>query len=319
MQKEQYKFYVSFPPYLQKGKSIPTITYAYIIALIPTLIAGIYYFRLDALEVIGIAIVTALVCDAGMEKFLRRDVTLRDGHAVLTGLIFASLLSPSISWWVVVIGSASGVIIGKQIFGGLGNNPFHPSLVGWVMIRLSWPNEFLKWTEPFGGQIPDPPLRVLKFDGLEAFMDYNYQLFDLLIGRQAGGIGSVCVLALLAGGFYLLLRRLISWHIPVGLLGTVFIFSGIFWFLDKETYLHPLLHLASGSTVLAAFFIATDQVTSPLIRWNQLAYGILIGALIVIIRIWGKYPDGVVFAILLANTMTPLLNKIKPRPYGVVR
>jgi electron transport complex protein RnfD len=319
MQNEQYKFYVSFPPYLQKGKSVSTITHEYLIALIPALIGGVYYFRWDALEVMGIAVVTALVCEVGMEKFLRKDITAKDGHAVLIGLLLASLLSPSIPWWVVVIGSASGVIIGKQIFGGLGNNPFHPALIGWVMINLSWSDKFLDWIEPFGGQIPDPPLHVLKFDGLEAFMDYNYQLFDLLIGRQAGGIGTVCIVALLAGGVYLILKRMISWHIPVGVLGAVFIFSGIFWFVDKETYLHPLFHLASGSTVLAAFFIATDQVTSPLIRWNQLAYGIIIGALIVIIRIWGKYPDGVVFAILLANTITPLLNKIKPRPYGVVR
>ena len=228
MQNEPYKFYVSFPPYLQKGKSVSTITYEYLIALSPALIAGVYFFRFDALKVMVIAVVTALVCETGMEKFLRRESTLKDGHAVLIGLVFASLLSPSIPWWVVVIGSASGIIIGKQIFGGLGNNPFHPSLVGWVMIRLSWPDELLDWTEPFGGQIPDPPLHVLKFDGLEAFVDYDYQLFDLLIGRQAGGIGSVCIAALLAGGVYLLLRRMISWHIPVGLLGTVFVFSGIF-------------------------------------------------------------------------------------------
>jgi electron transport complex protein RnfD len=284
--------------------------------LIPAIFAALYYFRADALRVMVLAVTTALLCEAGMQKFLKRDITIADGHAVLIGLLFAFLLSPSVPWWLVVVGAASAIIVGKLIFGEMGNNPFNSVLVGWVMIRISWPEKLSYWIEPFGGEIPDPPLEVFKFDGLEAFIDYDFQLLNLFLGQQAGGIGTICGIALLAGGIYLLSKRIISWHIPAGLLVTVFVFSGILWLIGKEANLNPFFHLVTGSTVLGAFFLATDPVTSPATRWGKLCYGIMIGLLIMIIRAWGKYPDGVAFAILLANASAPLLNKIRSRPYG---
>ena len=316
MQSDKYHFFVSFPPHMFGKKSVSGIMYNYLIALIPAMIAGVYYFRADALKVMVLAVVTAVICEVGMQKFLKRDITITDGHAVLTGLLLAFLLSPTVPWWLVVVGSGTAIIIGKQIFGELGNNPFNSTLVGWVMVRLSWPEALSDWVEPIGSELPDPPLQVFKFDGIEEFLDYDYQLLDLLIGRQAGGIGTICIIALLAGGIYLLVRRIISWQIPVGLLGTVFIFSGILWLVDKEAYLNPLFQLMAGSTVLGAFFLATDPVTSPVTRWGKLIYGIICGGLIMLIRTWGNYPDGVTFAILLANTSAPLLSKIRSRPYG---
>ena len=316
MSADKYHFYVSFPPYVLGKKDVSNLIYNTLIALVPAIIAALYYFRTDALKVMVIAVITAVIYEMGMQRFLKREITISDGHAVLTGVLLAFMLPPTVPWWIAVIGSASAIIIGKQIFGGMGNNPFNATLVGWVMIRISWPDELTNWIEPFGTEIPDPPLYVFKFDGIESFLDYDFKLFDLFVGRQAGGIGTICVMALLAGGIYLLLRRMISWHIPAGLLGTVFIFCGILWLVDKETNLNPFFQLVTGSTVFGAFFLATDPVTSPVTRWGKIVYGIIIGILIMIIRTWGKYPDGVAFAILLANTSSPLLNRIRPKPYG---
>lgn len=319
MQTTKYRFYVSYPPYILGKKCISGIMYNKLLALVPAIMAALYYFRMGALKVMLLSVITALICEAGMQKFLKRDITISDGSAALTGLLLSLLLPSTTPWWVVLIGSASAIILGKQIFGGLGNNPFNDTLVGWMVLRLSWPNRISSWIEPVGGEIPDPPLDVFKFDGLEAFQDYGFNYLDLFLGDQAGGIGTICILALLAGGIYLLLRRIIAWQIPLGLLGTVLIFGTILWLLDSEIHLNPFYHLLAGSTVLGAFFIATDPVTSPLTRWTKLSYGIICGVLIVVIRIWGKYPDGVAFAILLANASAPLLNKIKPEPYGKVK
>ncbi len=316
MQTGSNHFYVSFPPHVLGRKSIPGIMYNNLVALVPAIIAALYYYRSGALKVMLLSVITVLVCEATMQKFLKRDITITDGSAALTGLVLAFLLPSTTPWWIVIVGSAAAIILGKQIFGGLGNNPFNDALVGWLVLRLSWPDEISGWIEPFGGEIPDPPLWVLKFDGIESFQDYGFGYLDLLMGGQAGGLGSVCIAALLVGGFYLLMRKIITWHIPVGLLGSVLIFSGILWLIDSEAYLNPLFHVLAGSTVLGALFIATDPVTSPATRWAKLAYGVICGALIMLIRIWGKYPDGVIFAIVLANAGTPLLNKIKPRPYG---
>ncbi|MFH1242405.1 MAG: RnfABCDGE type electron transport complex subunit D [Pseudomonadota bacterium] len=316
MELTRYRLYVSFPPHILGRKNIATIMYNKVLALVPAIIATLYYFRLGALWIMLLSVITAVLAEAGMQRFLKRDITVSDGSAALSGLLLSFLLPSTTPWWVVIVGSATAIVLGKQIFGGLGNNPFNDTLVGWLVLRLSWPDRIASWVEPFGGEIPEPPLVVYKFDGIEAFQDYGFRYLDLFLGNQAGGIGTVCGIALLAGGFYILLRRVIRWQIPAGFLGAVFCSAGILWLYDSETYLNPLFHILSGSTILGAFFIATDPVTSPVTRWSKVAYGVICGLLIVIIRIWGKYPDGVTFAILLANASTPLLNKIKPRPYG---
>ncbi len=316
MELTRYRLYVSFPPHILGRKNIATIMYNKVLALAPAIIAAVYYFRLGALRIMLLSVITAMLAEAGMQRFLKRDITVGDGSAALSGLLLSFLLPSTTPWWVVIIGSATAIVLGKQIFGGLGNNPFNDMLVGWLVLRLSWPDRIASWVEPFGGQIPDPPLAVYKLDGIEAFHDYGFRYLDLFLGNQAGGIGTVCGIALLVGGLYILIRRVIRWQIPVGFLGAVFCFAGILWLWDRGAYINPLFHILSGSTILGAFFIATDPVTSPVTRWSKVAYGVICGLLIVIIRTWGKYPDGVTFAILLANTSTPLLNKIKPRPYG---
>ena len=316
METDKLRVYVSFPPHVLTGKTVAGLMYNRLGALIPAIAAALYYFRMDALRVMAIAAVTALACEYGMQRFLKRETTISDGSALLSGILLAFLLPSTTTWWIVVVGAAITIILGKQIFGGLGNNPFNDVLVGWVILRTSWPERIADWALPFGADIPDPPLHVFKMDGLEVFQDYYFEYFDLFMGKQGGGLGTVCIAALLAGGIYLLSRRVIKWQIPAGLLGSVLIFSGILWLVDSETYLNPLYHLICGSTVLGAFFLATDPVTSPVTRWGKLLFGIICGSLIMVIRTWGKFPDAVAFAILLANAGVPLLNKIKPRPYG---
>lgn len=316
MPSNRISLYVSFPPHVHAAGSVSGIMYEKLIALAPAGMAAFYYFRVGALKVMLAAVAAAILSEALMQKFLKRELTVLDGSAALSGLLLAFLLPPTTPWWVVVIGACAMIVIGKQIFGGLGNNPFNDAMVGWVILSLSWPERISSWVEPVNGWVPDPPLSVFKFDGLAAFHDYGFSYMDLFLGNQAGGIGAVCVLALLLGGLYLLARRVISWHIPVGVLGAVAAFSGILWVLDSAAYLNPLYELLGGSTILTAFFIATDPVTSPVTRWGKLIFGLLCGSLIMLIRIWGLYPDGAAFAVLLANAGAPLLNKLKPRPYG---
>ncbi len=316
MQPADYRFYVSFPPHILGKKTIKGIMYNRLLAVAPAVAAAIYYFRMDAFKVMILSVLTALACEAGMQKFLKRDITIADGSAVLTGLLLAFLLSSATPWWIVVVGAATAIILGKQIFGGLGNNPFCDALVGWLVLRLSWPERIAYWMEPHGGDLPFPPLEIYKFDGLTAFQDYYFQPLNLFLGCQAGPLGTVFIAGLLAGGLYLLFRRVITWHIPAGFLGAVTVFSGILWLYNGGMYLNPLFHLLGGTAVLGAFFLATDPTSSPVTRWGKLAFGVLCGVLIILIRTWGKYPDGVAFAIVLGNAGVPLLNKIRPRPYG---
>lgn len=316
MNTENIKLHVSFPPHVFCQKTVSSINYNFLIALIPTIVAGIYYFGIGALQNMVVSLITALLCEAGIQKFLKRDIMISDGHALLIGLLVSFLCPPNLPWWMMMIGSACAVVAGKMVFGELGNNPFCPPLIGWVMLRLSWPDSITYWIEPRGGMIPDHPLWVFKFDGIEAFLDYNYHIMDLLVGRQAGGIGTTCAIALIAGGIYLLIRRIIPWQIPTGYFGSMFLFSLLLWFINRDQNLNPIFHLITGSTILVGFFIATDPVTSPVTRWGKLIFGIICGSLIILIRKWGMYPDGAVFAVLLGNSISPLLSKIRPRAYG---
>jgi len=311
-----HRLYVSFPPYIHKGKTVSGIYRNYLIALLPAIFASLYYFRAGALCVLVISVVVSVLTEYLLQKVLKREIQVSDCHAILNGLILAFLLPPSSPWWMVTVGAFCSIAIGKQIFGELGNNPFNPPLIGWVMLRLSWPDKVSNWIEPVGGWVADPVLQIFKIDGIEAIHDLEFNILNLFLGRQAGGLGTICALALLVGAIYLLGRRVISWHIPVSYLLTVFLFSLILYLSSRETQISPIYHLICGGTLLGAIFIATDPVSSPVTRWGKLAFGLICGVIVMVIRTWGKYPDGTVFAILLANTSTPLLNRLRPRSYG---
>jgi electron transport complex protein RnfD len=246
-----------------------------------------------------------------------RQVSILDGSAALTGLLLALNLPPSSPWWMVLVGSAVAIAIGKQIYGGLGHNPFNPALVARVVLLVSWPVQMTRWISPLDGLSTATPLGVLKADGIAKLG--GFRLFDLFIGNVGGCIGEVSAIALLIGILFLLWKGYVTWHIPVSYMGTVFIFAGIFWLVNPQKYANPLLHLLAGGLVLGACFMATDYVTSPMTPKGQIIFGVGCGLMTCIIRLFGGYPEGVSFSILLMNAATPLIDQYtRPKRYGRV-
>jgi electron transport complex protein RnfD len=250
-------------------------------------------------------------------------VTVLDGSAALTGLLLGMTLPSSSPWWMVVVGSLIAIVLGKQIYGGLGHNLFNPALVGRVVLLISWPVQMTAWVKPtplFTGALDAvttaSPLGILKVEGVAKLANLN--LLDSLLGNVAGSIGEISVLALLVGAIFLLWKKYITWHIPLSFIGTVGILSGVFWLLDPSQYASPLFHLCNGGLMLGAFFMATDYVTAPVTDRGRVIFGIGCGLLTAVIRIFGVYPEGVAFAILLMNAFSPLIDRYtKPTPFGM--
>ena len=315
---------VSVAPHIQQKVTTSSIMYNTLIALIPALLAGIYFFGLPALKLALICMATAVACEAGMQSLMGRKLAVKNGSGLLLGLLFALICSPELPWWIAVLGTAVAVILGREIYGGLGNNPFNAVLVGWAVVRVSFPSKMLTWIMPEplfglapGGYIEYPPLEVIRTDGIDALMDLPWR--DLFIGNVPGTIGTVSVLAILIGGIYLLVRRNITWHIPVSFLASAWLFGLIFWRIDPETYANPTIYLLSGWIFIGAFFLATDKGTVPVTGPGMIIFGIGCGLITMIIRYWGGFTDGVAFAVLLMNAATPLLDRVRPRVYGRVK
>jgi Na+-translocating ferredoxin:NAD+ oxidoreductase subunit D len=315
MENEAAKFpflSVSSPPYWHSGRTIKGVMVDYIIALIPALALAVYYYGLNALSVVSLSVATAVVVEALCLKLMERDVSVDDYSAVVVGILFAFLLPAQAPWWVVVVGATISVALGKMVFGGLGANPISAPLIGWAALQISWP-EAMNVNIAMLASPLENPLTQLKFVGLQG-VDVSH--WDMLIGAQLGYLGSTQVLALLIGGGFLLARRGIRFHIPAAFLGGVFLTGLIYWTIDSSIYPNPMFHLLAGSTVFGAFFLATDPSSSPVGSSAMLLYGILGGAMVVIIRVYGIYPDGVPFAILLASLFASLLDQIRPKPFG---
>lgn len=313
---------VSAAPHLHNGSSVQGRMTLQILALIPATLAGLYFFGAPAAITILLSIATAVVSELGMQKALKRETTVADGSAVLTGLLFALLLPAGTPWWVVIIGSALCMVLGKWIFGGLGAYPFNPVLVGFMMVKISWPAAISIWPKPaplgMTNALPvETGAEILKRYGVA--MADQLSTVDMLIGNQAGGIGAVSGIALLAGGIFLVARGVFKWHIPAAFIAGVLLVGGIFRIMDPAEFACPFFHLLAGSTLLGVFFLAPEYTTSPNTKWGKLLYGFGCGALVIIIRIYGKYPDGVAFAILLMNMFTPLFDRIRPPIAGVAR
>jgi len=303
---------VSSPPHWHCGRSVQGVMLDYLIALLPALLLALYHFGLDALRVVSLSCVTAVVVEAICLKVMERDVSVDDYSALLIGALFAFLLPAAAPWWLVVFGAAVSVLLGKMAFGGLGANPVCAPVVGWAALRISWPDAMNANVTMLQSPLENP-LTQLKFMGLDGV---GVGLGEMFMGSQLGALGSTQVVGLLLGAAFLLLRRDIRWHIPAGFLGGVFLVSLIYWGIDSSVYASPLFHILAGSTIFGAFFLATDPSSSPVGSAAMMVYGFLGGAMVVIIRIYGIYPDGVVFAVLLANLFTPLVDLIKPKPFG---
>ena len=297
-----------------------------IIALMPALIASFMVFGIGSLIVTATSVLSCLFFEWFITRvFLKRPSTLADGSAIITGILLAFNLPSNLPLYMIVVGALVAIGIGKMAFGGLGNNPFNPALVGRVFLLISFPAKMTSWPVPhqltaYADAVTGAtPMNLIGqiAGGNTAAMDQLPALKDLFLGNIGGCIGEVSALALLIGLVILLWRKVITWHIPVTILATVAVLTGIMWLINPVLYVNPLYHLCSGGLMLGAIFMATDYVTSPMTTKGMVWYGIGIGFLTVIIRYFGSYPEGMSFAILLMNAVTPLINNwCKPKRFG---
>jgi len=324
------KLIISPAPHIHSGDSVSKNMTGVIIALIPALLASLYFFGLGALIVTVTSIVACVLFEYLIQRFLiKGEKTILDGSAALTGLLLAFNLPSNLPVWMILIGALVAIGVAKMSFGGLGNNPFNPALVGRVFLLISFPVAMTTWPKAFAyrlaevdGKTAATPLMILK-EGLlngQTVEQISSKLPDfgqLFLGQIGGSLGEISAAALLLGGLFLLWKKVITWHIPVSMIGTVFAFSGILWLIDPLKYAHPLFHILSGGVMLGAVFMATDYVSSPMTHKGMLIYGALIGVLTVLIRVFGAYPEGVSFAILVMNAFVPLINRYcKPHRFG---
>lgn len=315
---------VSPSPHIHSGNSTQRLMCDVIIALIPAFIVSVIFYGLNAVTVTAIAIVTCLATEYLITRFmLKRENTLWDYSAALTGFLLAFNMPPSVPWWIVVIGSVVAIGVGKMSFGGLGRNPFNPALVGRVFLLISFPAQMTTFYHPaaLDGTSGATPLAIVKEavksgqSLSEVMPQFSYS--DMLLGNMAGSMGEIAAFALILGFVYLLVRRVITWRVPVYVLGTMAVFSGILWLIAPERFADPLFHLLTGGALLGAIYMATDYVTSPMTKGGMLFYGIGIGVITILIRTWGAYPEGISFAILIMNAAVPLINKYShPKRFG---
>jgi electron transport complex protein RnfD len=305
---------VSFSPHLHKDESISKIMWAVVLSLIPSGIAGVFIFGKGALWVIILGVFSAMATEWILQSLTKRKITVFDGSAIITGLLLVYNLPASVPWWLPVVGSIFSIAIGKQVFGGLGQNIFNPALVGRVFLMASWPKYMTTFVKPlnYDAVTSATPLALIKEGKILEKLSY----LDLFLGKRGGCIGEVCILALILGALFLFLRGYISWHIPITYIFTVGVFTYIFGAKGLFTG-DWLFHILSGGLILGAFFMATDYVTSPLTRKGQIVFGIGCGLITAVIRLWGGYPEGVSYAILMMNAATPIIDRYtKTRVYG---
>ena len=305
---------VSGSPHIHKQTSISRIMWTVVISLIPAGIAGVIIFGLDALWVTLVAVVAAVLTELVLGIWTKKKITVLDGSAVITGILLAFNLPSGVPLWLPIVGAVFSIVIGKQLFGGLGQNIFNPALVGRVFLMASWPKYMTTFVKPFNYDAitSATPLAILKEGKILEHISY----WNLFLGKHGGCIGEVCILALLIGAAILLIKGYISWHIPLTFIFTTAIFTYIFGAAQLFGG-DWLLHILSGGLILGAFFMATDYVATPLTVKGQLIFGFGCGLLTAVIRIWGGYPEGVSYAILMMNAATPFIDRYtKNRIYG---
>lgn len=311
------KYNVAPSPHWRDGSSLPGIQRTWLLALLPAVIASGFYFGFASLRVIAIAIVASVVAEMVWNSFVENRDLASNFSSVTMGVLLAFLLPVGAAWWLVVTGSILTVIIGKKLYGGWGGYPVHPVALGYAILLVSWPAR-LDYTKSLIAQAWSvtmvEPVRLVKTLGAGAEASYNYS--DLLLGMQVGGVGNALVLWLLLGGLFLILAREIPWQIPVGSILGVVACALIHGLIVPDNSISPLFHLLAGSTVMMIFFIAPEHTTSPVNAWPMFLYGLLMGTLLVLIRTFSIHVDGAIFAVLLANFCSPLLDRITPSVVG---
>jgi len=323
-------------PHIASGHSVNVIIFNVALALLPVCVFAIYHFGLAALLNLSVAVISCVATEHLLCRLNHRETTIGDWSAAVTGLLYGLTLPPGLALWIVTVGGIIAVGVGKVLFGGLGYNPFNPALVGRAVLQAAFPVPMTAWPavrpDDRFSNLPTssiaPPFTEPEYDAITAptpLADWKFErepthTADLLLGNISGSLGETCALLILIGGGYLVARRMMSWRIPLAILATVALLSGILHLANPEQFAGPLFMLFSGGLMLGAVFMATDMVASPMTHLGCVLYGILIGLLVVVIRVWGGMPEGVMYAILLANAVSPHIdNWIQPRVYGTAR
>lgn len=319
--------YLSSSPHCHTGQDTVRIMREVIYSLLPACAVAVYLFGLPALGVLLLATGGCMAVEALCQRLRGVPVTVADGSAALTGILLALNLPPTCPWWLTLLGALLAIAIAKQLYGGLGGNPFNPALVARVALLISFPVQMTTWSAPAPlGSGQDLVTTATPLGEWKSAVMLTGRLpanphggtADYLLGTMAGCIGEVSALALLLGAAYLFWRRILTWHIPVSFLGSAALLAGLFWLADPGRYPDPLFHLLTGGMMLGALYMATDMVTSPVTPAGMVVFGVGCGVLTVLIRLFGGYPEGVSFAILLMNAATPLIDRyLQPRPFGV--
>lgn len=309
------------PPHVVAGYSVPRVMFQVLLALVPVVGVQVHLFGPRLLVVLAVACVAALSCEALALALRRRNPqpSVRDGSVLVTAVLLALAVPPTLPLWLVVFGVAVAVLIAKHAYGGLGQNPFNPAMVGYAVLLVSFPLEMTRWPAP--GAEWDAMTGATALDTLRTGLRQSYTMQEILSGPAFGQVGATggewINLAALAGGLYLLARGIIRWHIPAAMLAGLAIPAALANLFDPGAHAGAAFHLAAGATMLGAFFIATDPVSAATSDRGRLLYGAGIGALTWVIRTWGGFPDGVAFAVLLMNLAVPLIDRYTvPRIYG---
>lgn len=328
---------VSPSPHVHSGESVSKLMFGVVIALLPAMLVSFWFFGLGAIYVTLLSVASCVLFEFLIQKYiLKVPSRVTDGSAIVTGLLLAFNLPSSLPPYIIIVGALVSIGIGKMTFGGLGNNPFNPALVGRVFLLLSFPTRMTKF--PLAKELDTPilisqdkldaatgatPLGVIK-EGLggsetvASLMEKNdISYFDFFMGSIGGSLGEIAAFALIIGLAYMLIRKIITWHIPISVIGSVALFTGILYMANPSQYADPLFHILTGGLLLGAIFMATDYVTSPMTAKGQIIFGVGIGVITVVIRVFGAYPEGISFAILIMNAFVPLINRyIKPKRFG---
>ncbi len=310
---EKRAFILSSSPHIQAEEDVAKIMRAVVYALLPTAVFGIYFFGWRALVMMLVGIAAAVLTEALLNLVQKKPQTISDGSAVVTGLLLVLTLPPSLPYWMIIVGAFVAIFIGKQLFGGLGYNIFNPALLGRAFLQASFPIPMTTWTMPrtIDAITTATPLGSFKFE--KTLTPY----LNLFMGNVGGCVGETSALAIIIGGLFLLYKKYADWRIPVSYLTTVAIFGSLFWLINPAKYPDPIFHLFSGGLMLGAFFMATDMVTTPVTPKGSWIFGIGAGIILVIIRLFGGLPEGVMYSILLMNAFTPLINRYtRPKFFG---
>lgn len=333
---------ISGSPHVHGEESVKKIMWSVVIALLPAFLVSVYYFGIPVIILTLVSVGCCMLFEWLIVKFLmKQESTIMDGSAVITGMLVAFNVPANLPIWMLIVGDLVAIGIAKMAFGGLGKNLFNPAITARVFLLISFPTAMTSWPVPrqgaraFADAVTGPtPLGVIKEGvkstphAMDSLMHSTQTLsdsttatmpngFDYLVGQMGGSFGEVSAIALLLGAIFLLVRRVISWHIPVSFLLTAFVFAGIFWLVDPTHYATPWFHLLTGGMILGACFMATDMVTSPTSKWGMIVFGVGCGLITMIIRLWGAYPEGVSFSILIMNALVPLIDKaFKPKRFA---